>query len=331
VARTTMKFVMILIAVLAVGRAECQQCAYEQCAYVSNEGSANVSVIDTASDKVLYTIKVGEKPAGIVASPDRSRLYLSSRTGVLVEHDLYDEKESARVALGKSPQAFSLSPDGKTLALAVKDDGVVALVNAATLAVVKKIPMRGRHPEQTLFTPDGRWIYASPEEGDSIDVIDVAKGTVAKSIKVGDRPRGIGFLPDSSRAYVAIDRADEVVAIDVSRQEVIARVKTAGGPNAVTVHPNGKRVFVSAGRAATVQVLDTTSNTIVAEAQVCERPGNMALTHDGGKLYVACGRDDELSVIDTSTNKRIARIPVGSLPSGVVITETSVPPRAQRW
>ena len=317
---------MILIAMFAVGRAECQQYAY-----VSNEGSASVSVIDTASDKVLYTVKVGEKPAGIVASPDHSRLYLSSRTGVLIEHDLYDEKESARVVLGKSPQAFSISPDGKTLSIAVKDDGVLALVDAATLAVVKKIPMHGHHPEQTLFTPDGRWIYASPEEGDSIDVIDVTKGTVAKSIKVGDRPRAIGFLPDASRAYVAIDRADEVVAIDVSRQEVVARVKTAGGPNAVTVHPNGKRVFVSAGRAATVQVLDTTSNTIVAEVQVCERPGNMALTHDGGKLYVACSRDDEVSVIDTSTNKRIARIPVGSLPSGVVITETSVPPRAQRW
>ena len=325
-ARTTMMFVISFIAMLAIGRAECQQYAY-----VSNEGSASVSVIDTATDKVRYTIKVGDKPAGIVVSPDRSRLYLSSRTGVLIEHDLYDERDSGRVALGKSPQAFSLSPDGKILSIAVKDDGVVALVDAATLKVVKQIPMRGHHPEETLFTPDGRWIYASPEEGDSIDVIDVAKGTLAKSIKLGDRPRGIGFLRDSSRAYVTTDRADEVVAIDVSRQEVVARVKTAGGPNAVTVHPDGKRAFVSAARAATVQVLDTTSNTIVAEVQVGERPGNMALTKDGDKLYVACSGDDAVSVIDTSTNKRIARIPVGSLPSGVVITEPSIPPRPERW
>ena len=33
-------------------------------AYVSNEGSASVSVIDTATDKVVSTIKIGEKPRG---------------------------------------------------------------------------------------------------------------------------------------------------------------------------------------------------------------------------------------------------------------------------
>ncbi len=37
-------------------------------AYVSNEGSASVSIIDTASDKVTATFKVGTKPRGIALS-----------------------------------------------------------------------------------------------------------------------------------------------------------------------------------------------------------------------------------------------------------------------
>jgi len=49
-------------------------------AYVSNEGSASVSVIDTATDKVVSTWKVGEKPRGIALSPDAKRLYISDQT-----------------------------------------------------------------------------------------------------------------------------------------------------------------------------------------------------------------------------------------------------------
>ena len=44
-------------------------------AYVSNEGSASVSVIDTATDKVTATFNVGGKPRGIALAPDQERLY----------------------------------------------------------------------------------------------------------------------------------------------------------------------------------------------------------------------------------------------------------------
>src|SRR5439155_22807077 len=49
-------------------------------AYVSNEGSSSVSVIDTATDKVVSTMKIGQKPRGIAISPDGKRLYISDQT-----------------------------------------------------------------------------------------------------------------------------------------------------------------------------------------------------------------------------------------------------------
>ena len=39
--------------------------AFAATAYVPNEGSASISVIDTATDKVTATLKVGKKPRGI--------------------------------------------------------------------------------------------------------------------------------------------------------------------------------------------------------------------------------------------------------------------------
>ena len=35
--------------------------------------------------------------------------------------------------------------------------------------------MRGKNPEHAVWSPDGNWLYASAEEADSVDIIDVAR------------------------------------------------------------------------------------------------------------------------------------------------------------
>ena len=72
---------------------------------------------------------------------------------------------------------------------------------------------------------------------DSIDIFDVARGELVGSVRVGDRPRGIGFLPDGTRAYVAAENADLVSVIDTRTREVIARIKAGKRVNGVAVHP----------------------------------------------------------------------------------------------
>ena len=42
-----------------------------QNAYITNDGSGNVSVIDTATNKVIATITVGSAPEGVAVSPGR--------------------------------------------------------------------------------------------------------------------------------------------------------------------------------------------------------------------------------------------------------------------
>ena len=49
-------------------------------AYVSNEGSGTVSIIDTATDKVTSIGTFAKKPRGIAIDRDGSRLYLSDQT-----------------------------------------------------------------------------------------------------------------------------------------------------------------------------------------------------------------------------------------------------------
>jgi YVTN family beta-propeller protein len=262
----------------------CAPAGAEPIVYVINEGSGSVSIIETRTDKVSATIKVGERPRGLAVSTDGERLYVSHQDGTLIERDMYAKAESGGAKLGSAPSSIDLSPDGKLLAAAIQGNAEIVLLDPATMRVTKKIPVRsGERPANAVFSPDGRWLYASSEESPELQVIDVKQGAVT-SINVGPRSHGIAFLPDGSRAYVAAGQHGEVVVIDVAHQAVLARVKTAGAPFGVTAHPDGKRVFVSVSGAGKVQVLDTGASRIVAEFDAGNGPSSMALTPDPPRL-----------------------------------------------
>jgi YVTN family beta-propeller protein len=45
-------------------------------AYIANEGSDNVSVIDTAAQSVIATVPVGSEPFGVAVNPVGTRVYV---------------------------------------------------------------------------------------------------------------------------------------------------------------------------------------------------------------------------------------------------------------
>src|SRR5712691_3938591 len=71
------RLLRMAIAVAALG---CAAAIAAPLAYVSNEGSASVSVIDTASDKIAATFKVGTKPRGIALGADGKSQYISEKS-----------------------------------------------------------------------------------------------------------------------------------------------------------------------------------------------------------------------------------------------------------
>ena len=50
-------------------------------AYITNEGSATVSVIDTATQTVVATVPVGSLPCGVAVTPDGALVYVANAGG----------------------------------------------------------------------------------------------------------------------------------------------------------------------------------------------------------------------------------------------------------
>src|SRR5947208_9647303 len=101
-------------------------------AFVSNERDGTITVINTATDKVVQTIQVGARPRGIRLSPDGKLLYVAlsypsnSRVGEdkIAAIDTESGKVVAKYDAGTDPEQFALSLDGTRFYIANEDAGI---------------------------------------------------------------------------------------------------------------------------------------------------------------------------------------------------------------
>ena len=66
-------------------------------------------------------------------------------------------------------------------------------------------------------------------EGDTVSVVDTDRMETVKTIKVGQRPRGIELTKDDRYCLVAVGDDDTIQVIDTKSGEVIANLPS--GPN----------------------------------------------------------------------------------------------------
>ena len=102
-------------------------------AYVANERSSTVSIIDTATDAVVRDISVGKRPRGMTASKDGRLLFVSDQpANALQVIDLGAREIVSKIDLAESPEGVYRSPDGVWLAVAVEEDNSVHFIAIGT-------------------------------------------------------------------------------------------------------------------------------------------------------------------------------------------------------
>jgi YVTN family beta-propeller protein len=77
--------------------------------YLTNGGAANVMVIDTADDKVVATIPVGQRPWNMAITRDGKKLYVANGRSDSVS--VIDTASNARIKdipVGKTPWGVAI-------------------------------------------------------------------------------------------------------------------------------------------------------------------------------------------------------------------------------
>ncbi len=136
------------------------------------------------------------------------------------------------VAVGRGPEGFDLTPDGKQVWAANSGDGTVSVIDIATKKVIQTIDAGAPSANRLKITPDGKLALISQlGGGGGLVVLDTADGSVKKRIKVGRGAAGILITPDGSKAYIAMTGDNAIAVLDLKTLTEIARFQTGPGPD----------------------------------------------------------------------------------------------------
>lgn len=270
--------------------------------YTADERGNSISVVDLAANQVRK-IPIGISPHNIQISQDGRLLLVVGTSANGGGHD--DSGHGA--ASGK---------------LLIFDTEKMNSADASEIEI-------GKHPAHVIIDPQGKFIYATNSEDDTISVVDAAQRKVVKTISTGKMPHGLRMSPDGREIYVANTGDGTVSVVSAAEQKETARIPVGKAPVQVGFTPDGKRVYISLRDENAVAVFDTATRQKIASVAVGNQPIQMFATPDGRFVYVAnqgteSQPDDTVSVIDTASNKIVATITTGKGAHGVVASGNRV-------
>ena len=290
-------------------------------AYITNQISNNVSVIDTLTNTVVATIPVGSTPRGVAGNPSGTRVYVTNFTGNDISViDTATNTVTTTIAAGNRPFGIAVNPAGTYAYVANALGQNVSVIDTATNTIVATVVV-GLNPVGVGINPAGTRVYVTNANGNSVSVINTATNVVVATIPVSAAPQsGVAFNPSGTRAYVGNTNGNSVSVIDTATNTVVASVpvgSASGGPLGVTVTPDGSRLYVAIAN-GNVAVINTASNTVVGNILVGSGSTlwGIAAHPAGARVFVVNNGGNNVAVIDTSSNTVIATVAVGTGPVG---------------
>lgn len=270
------------------------------------------------------------------------RLYVAnSEEQSLSVVDVEKKAELGRLLIGRPIADLALSPDGRTLWVAVGPPPLPAAASALEGAAPRgkegttpPPPIPGsvwvfdtRTHQRLAVIPLGprpwrvrvgpHYAYVTDPEEEVVWALEAHSFEVLSTIVTGAQPYGLAHAPRSPRAYVTnadFNRKkdpDTVTVIDTETQLVAKDIPVGDQPVDVAISPEGDKAYVANLGAGTVSVIALDEEQVVQTLQVGGAPWRVAVSPDGNQLAVALRDLGEVTLWDARRFRLLASVPLG--------------------
>ena len=204
--------------------------------YFTAEANKVIGRYDPASNQVDWVLGTGQDVTHMVVLSKDAKTLFTSNIGsdticVIEPGGGRGGWKVTAIPVGKGPEGFDLSPDGKEVWAANSGDGTVSVIDTATSKVTHTFNVHTKHSNRLKFTNDGKLVLISDPATDELMVVDAATKKIVKQLNVGRGPGGILIAPGGERAYVALAGDNAVAEIDLHKLEIAERIPTGPGPD----------------------------------------------------------------------------------------------------
>jgi len=268
-----------------------------------------------------------------------------------------------------SVMGMAISPDGKYLAVTETSQTVLVslpqLLDSGASLVRGVLSDQGFGTIETAFSADGRYLFVSDEDTQTVSVFNVAKalrdgfaspGVAVGRVPVGLAPAGMTLSPDGRLLYVTSE-GPEVTSrlgpapygllqvISVTKAETdpavarVAQVHAGCEPVRVQLSDGGALAWVTARGSNALLAFDTArlatdpSHALQAVVRVGMAPVGVLITGDGryaltadSARSTAPGQPQAVSVIDTAAALAGRKALIGTVPAGAFPREFAYDP-----
>ncbi len=239
------------------------------------EGGNTISIIDVTSQKKTGVIDLGRfrRPHGIAIHPRTGRMAVTIENpdGVLLIDPARRKVLKKYDTEGADPHMVMWDAEGRWVYASNTGTNTVAAIHIET-ARVKLIPTDAR-PQGGVLTRDGKRIYLTNSDGNSISIIETEKKERSGVIRTGKGPARVGLTPDEKTLVYNLGTGDAVAFADVAAERETTVVPLGGRPLSLTLSPDRRFAYAGIQDQDRIVVVSVPERRIVRQIQTPKGSG----------------------------------------------------------
>jgi DNA-binding beta-propeller fold protein YncE len=251
-----------------------------------------VAVVDAASMTVLRTIPVGAGPAWLIASPDGSRIYVTSSGDATIRAIRTSDDAIIGTVQGEGiPRHLAISRDGSQLFVLSIATGTVSRIATSTLSVTARFASGAASPRGIAVNADGTRVFVTDRSNSRTVAVDVGSQTTVGSIQGRNIPVHPAITP-GGKLYITADNGSDFGGgfqpVTVANASTLAEITTvnAFGTSYAAVSESGSRAYFQgmSGNGSSFQArltaVDTATDTVIQSISVGGAINGIAVAPD---------------------------------------------------
>jgi YVTN family beta-propeller protein len=260
---------------------------------VANPDNGTVTVVDTATKKVLREIPVGSKPEGVTWIGDGPRAVVTLYAGsAVVFFDAMTGQVGKKLPVKAEPYGIVADRAGRRAWVTHEYPGLVSEIDLHKETVLREIPA-GSFTRGLALSPDEKRIYVTEFYTGYLHAIDLSSGKVVDSWKghsTDNLSRQVTLHPRRPKAYLPHIRS--MVKVNDGSGSIFPQMSVCD------LKPGPERRRISFG-------MDTFNGVYVVT-----NPWEVAVSPDGKRFYIIYAGTNDMNVCDVIDDdyKEIERV-----------------------
>ena len=211
-------------------------------AYVTNQYSQNIGVIDVAAGAQVATIPIQFDPFVVTFAPNGTRAYVASNVGWVYAINTATRAVIDSVFTANGSNGAVVNAAGTKLFVSAFASDMVYEIDLASFDVIRSFESSGM-PQALVLSPDGAELYVATQAG-YVDVWSLSAWSRTDRITIPDGVFGLVGSADGSKLYVT-SMSGWVSVMDRASRQVTESWFTGGDPRRIAVSTDGQRLAIA--------------------------------------------------------------------------------------